>query len=81
MASRNFKGATVNGSGTKIAASVAFGTTGKDTSKESNDSATIIKHGSMEVDVKSAISMGILNRNSSGTLEELNPAQPYTRQG
>jgi hypothetical protein len=79
--SQNLVGASVNASGTKIAAAKAIGTASLDTSKASLDSSTVVPHGSSVVDVKSAINMGLLRRNAAGALEELNPAQPYTRQG
>lgn len=80
MASRNFKGAIVNGSGTRIAAIRAIGTATAATTA-SNEAGATVPHGSMRVDVKSAINMGILDRNASGVLVELNPPAAHTRVG
>lgn len=71
----------MNASGTKIATAKPVGMSPLDTSKATLDTSTIVLHGSTEVDIKSAINMGLLQRNAAGTLVELNPAQPYTRQG
>lgn len=79
--STNLKGASVNAGGTRIATAKPLGTSVKDTSKVLLDASTVVMHGASEVDVKSAINMGLLRRNAAGVLEELNPAQPYTRQG
>lgn len=78
---KNLVGASVNAAGIKIAGAKAIGTAAKDTSKGSLDASTVVPHGSATIDVKSAINMGLLQRNAAGVLEELNPAQPYTRQG
>jgi len=79
--STNLVGASVNASGTKIAAAKSLGTGVLNTASKDNDPNTVVPHGAMVIPVKAAINMGILRRNAAGTLEELNPAQPYTRQG
>lgn len=78
---KNLVGASVNGSGTKIAAAKALGTAAKNTAVATNDAHTLVPHGNQMVPVKAAINMGLLQRDSSGTLVELNPAQPATRVG
>jgi hypothetical protein len=79
--STNLVGATVNAGGTKIATSKALGTGTLNTSNPANDHHTVIKVGSTGMTIKNAISAGLLRRNSSGVLEELNLAQPCTRVG
>lgn len=80
--STNLVGASVNAGGTKIAAAKSIGTGSLNTSDKTNDASTVVPLGSMSIPVKAAINSGILRRNpSTGVLEELNPAQPYTRQG
>jgi hypothetical protein len=72
------KGSTVNASGTKIAAAVALGSGKLDTTKAVNDAHTFVKVGNLQVNVKTAIAMGILARNASDTLVELNGATAPT---
>lgn len=79
--STNLVGASVNASGTKISTAKALGTGPLNTSIHGNDHHTTVKVGAAEVTIKNAIDMGILRRNSSGVLEELNLPQPYTRVG
>jgi hypothetical protein len=81
MSLRNFAGASVNAVGTKIATAKALGTGVLGTAVERNDSHTLISHGAMQVPVKTAINMGLLNRTPAGVLEELNPPQSATRAG
>lgn len=78
---KNLLGATVNGSGTKIASAAPLGTSKLDTSKADLDASTVVTVGSQRLTVKAAINMGLLQRDASGTLVELNPAQAATRQG
>jgi hypothetical protein len=73
------KGSSVNASGTKIAAAVALGSGKLDTTKAVNDAHTFVSHGNQKINVKTAIAMGLLARNASDTLVELNPVQPATR--
>lgn len=75
----NLIGASVNAGGTKIAAAKALGSSTLDTTKAVNDSHTLVPHGNLMLPIKAAINMGLLQRNSAGTLVELNPAQPATR--
>ena len=79
--STNLVGASVNGAGTKISTAKALGTGSFNTSIRDNDHHTIVKVGAAEMTVKNAIDQGLLRRNSSGVLEELNLPQPYTRVG
>lgn len=72
------KGSTVNASGTKIAAAVALGSGKLDTTKAINDAHTFIKVGSQSINVKTAINMGILARDASDALVELNPVSAPT---
>lgn len=74
-------GSSVNASGVVIATARAFGTGALDTSNPANDGHTVVKIGGAELTIRDAINMGILRRNSSGVLEELNPPQPYSRVG
>jgi hypothetical protein len=77
----NLIGATVNGSGTKIAAAKVLGTGSLDTTKAGNDAHTTVPHRGMSIPIKAAINMGLLQRNAAGVLVELNPASTPTRVG
>lgn len=79
--STNLVGASVNGSGTKVSTAKALGSGALNTSDRGNDHHTTVQVGSAAMTIKAAINMGILRRNSSGVLEELNPPQPFTRVG
>jgi hypothetical protein len=72
------KGSSVNASGTKIAAAVALGSGKLDTTKAVNDAHTLVKVGNLQINVKTAIAMGLLARNASDTLVELNGATAPT---
>lgn len=79
--SKNLQGATVNGAGTKIATAKALGTSPVNTAVRANDNHTTVKIGNMDVPIKAAIEMGYLQRDSSGTLVELNGPVTPTRVG
>ena len=79
--STNLVGATVNAGGTRIANAKSVGTNKLDTAQASLDHGAVVPNGNQLVPVKAAINMGILRRNSSGTLEELNPPTTPTRVG
>jgi hypothetical protein len=72
------KGSSVNASGTKIAAAVALGSGKLDTTKAVNDAHTLVKVGNLQINVKTAIAMGLLARNASDALVELNGATAPT---
>lgn len=74
----NLIGSTVNAGGTKIATAKVLGTGKLATTDISNDAHTFIVVGNRDFSVKAAIAMGMLNRDSSGTLVELNPASVPT---
>lgn len=75
----NLVGASVNAGGTKIAAAKALGSSPLDTTKAINDTHTLVPHGNQMIPVKAAINMGLLQRNASGALVELNGPQAATR--
>jgi len=68
----SLKGSSVNGSGTKIATAAALGSGKLDTTKPVNDPHTFVKVGNQHINIKTAIAMGLLARNASDTLVELN---------
>lgn len=75
----NLVGASVNAAGTLIATAKALGSGSLDLTNSNNDAHTVITVGSMQLTVKGAIAEGLLQRNSSGVLVELNPSQQATR--
>lgn len=77
----NLTGSSVNAGGTKIATAKTHGSSTLDTTKPLLDPTTYIKHGNLDISVKSAINMGLLNRDSSGVLVELNGPVTPTRVG
>lgn len=79
MPSIAIKGTAVNASGTKVATAAAFGSAKLDTTKPALDHSTLVTHGSMKITVKSAINMGLLARDSSDALVELNAATAATK--
>jgi len=68
----SIKGSTVNASGTKIATAAPLGSGKLDTTKPINDPHTFVKVGNQQINIKTAIAMGLLARNASDTLVELN---------
>lgn len=72
------KGATVNTSGTLIATASPIGTNKMDLTNASLDHGTSILFGSETISVAEAIRMGLLWRDATGTLVELNRSQPAT---
>lgn len=72
--SRNLQGAVVNGAGTRIAAARVLGTAAAvATATPARDVDTLVSNGNQLITIKAAINLGILQRDDSGTLVELNP--------
>lgn len=69
----------MNGSGTLLATARPLGTNKMDLSDPALDHGTVISYGSESIPINEAIRMGLLWRDATGTLVELNQAQPYTR--
>lgn len=79
MPSIAVKGVAVNVAGTKIATAVALGSAKLDTTKPALDHSTLVTHGTQRITVKSAINMGLLARDATETLVELNGATAPTK--
>jgi hypothetical protein len=75
----HMKGATVNASGTLIATARPIGTNKMDLTDASLDHGTSILYGNETIPIHEAIRMGLLWRDATNTLVELNQAQPATR--
>lgn len=75
----HMKGATVNASGTLIATARPIGTNKMDLTNQALDHGTSILYGGETIPIHEAIRMGLLWRDATNTLVELNQAQPATR--
>lgn len=73
---RNLAGVAVNGAGTLIATARALGSGALNTAVEANDGHTVISLGNQRITIRTAIKLGLLDRNAAGTLVELARATP-----
>lgn len=78
---QNFAGSVVNGAGTLIATARALGSGALNTANAANDGHTVVSRGNQRITIRTAIKLGLLNRDAAGTLVELTQASPYTRVG
>jgi hypothetical protein len=75
------RGGNVNEAGTLLAAAAPMGTAAAvDLTNPLRDCDTLVPYGNTQITIHAALNMGLLRRNSSNVLEELNPPQTATRQ-